>query len=160
MLPTRNHNGNMNAVYWLIPIRPSGVNQVNQRFHMIFLRVLTKEGYAVHTTTDEGETVDEVYKARHFERKFFNDETNIAMAKALLDNGLYDTIATKLGVPLFGKTIVFCVSQKHASRITNILNRLAFEKWPQMYAEADFAMQVTSHVSDAQQMTINFANNS
>jgi len=125
----------------------------------ITTELLSKEGYAVHTTTEEGEIIDEVYKVRHFERKFFNDETNIAMAKALLDNGLYDPIATKLGVPLFGKTIVFCVSQKHASRITNILNRLAFEKWPQMYAEADFAMQVTSHVSDAQQMTINFANN-
>ena len=50
-------------------------------------------------------------------------------------------------------------SQKHAARVTNILNRLAFEKWPQLYAEADFATQVTSHVSDAQQMTIQFANN-
>lgn len=125
----------------------------------ITTELLSKEGYAVHATTAEGESIDEVYQVRHFERSFFNDETNIAMSKALLDNGLYDPIAEKLGVPLFGKTIVFCVSQKHASRITNILNRMAFEKWPEMYAEADFATQVTSHVSDAQQMTINFANN-
>lgn len=125
----------------------------------ITTELLSKEGYAVHTTTEEGEEVDEVYKARHFERKFFNDETNIAMSKALLDNGFYDPIAAKLGVPLFGKTIVFCVSQKHASRVTNILNRLALEKWPDSYSEADFATQVTSHVSDAQQMTIKFANN-
>ncbi len=125
----------------------------------ITTELLSKEGYAVHTTTEDGDAVDEVFKARHFERKFFNDETNIAMCKALLDNGFYDPIATKLGVPLFGKTIVFCVSQKHAARVTNILNKLALEKWPQLYAEADFATQVTSHVSDAQQMTINFANN-
>lgn len=125
----------------------------------ITTELLSKEGYAVHTTTDDGEEVDQVYTARHFERKFFNDETNIAMCKALLDNGLYDPITTKLGTSLFGKTIVFCVSQKHASRISNILNRLAFEKWPTLYAEADFATQVTSHVQEAQQMTINFANN-
>ncbi|MFA6376917.1 MAG: restriction endonuclease subunit R, partial [Candidatus Paceibacterota bacterium] len=59
----------------------------------------------------------------------------------------------------FGKSIVFCVSQKHAARITNILNKFALEKWPQLYGESDFAMQVTSQVKGAQQMTINFANN-
>lgn len=131
---------------------------VDARTH-ITTELLSKEGYAVHTVTDDGETVDEVFKSKNFERQFFNDETNIAMCKVLLENGLYDPIAAKYGVPLFGKAIVFCVSQKHAARITNILNRLAFEKWPQLYAESDFAMQVTSHVSKAQQMTINFANN-
>lgn len=125
----------------------------------ITTELLSKEGYAVHTTTDDGETVDENYKARDFERKFFNEETNIAMCKAFLDNGHYDPITTKLGTPLFGKSIVFCVSQKHAARITNILNKLALEKWPHLYPEADFATQVTSHVKDAQQMTIKFANN-
>lgn len=125
----------------------------------ITTELLSKEGYAVHATTEDGEAVDEIFQARHFERKFFNDETNIAMCKALLDNGFYDPVAKQLGVPLFGKSIVFCVSQKHAARVTNILNKLALEKWPQLYAEADFATQVTSHVSDAQQMTINFANN-
>lgn len=125
----------------------------------ITTELLSKEGYAVHVTTDEGEEVDETYKAKDFERKFFNEETNISMCKALLDNGHYDPIADQLGVKLFGKSIVFCVSQKHAVRVTNILNKLAFEKWPESYGEADFAMQVTSHVRDAQQMTINFANN-
>jgi len=72
---------------------------------------------------------------------------------------LYDPITTKLGTALFGKGIVFCVSQKHAARVTNILNKLALEKWPHIYPNADFAEQVTSHVSNAQQMTINFANN-
>ena len=44
-----------------------------------------------------------------------------------------------------GKTIVFAVSQNHARKLTEILN--------------EFAVQVTSQVSDAQQMTGNFANN-
>lgn len=54
---------------------------------------------------------------------------------------------------------MFCVSQPHAARITNILNKLAFEKWYSQYGESDFAMQVTSQVQSAQQMTLNFSNN-
>lgn len=125
----------------------------------ITTELLSEEGYAVHTTTDEGENVDEVFNEKHYERKFFNEETNIAMCKAFIDNGLFDPVAQKLGVPIFGKSIVFCVSQKHAARITNILNRFAFEKWPELYSESDFAMQVSSQVQSAQQMTINFSNN-
>ncbi|MCF7843303.1 DEAD/DEAH box helicase family protein [Candidatus Gracilibacteria bacterium] len=121
--------------------------------------LLSTDGYAVHSTTVEGETINEVFNERHYEKKFFNEETNIAMCKAFLDNGFYDPIAKKYGVDLFGKSIIFCVSQKHASRVTNILNKLAFEKWPQQYNESDFAVQVTSLVASAQQMTINFSNN-
>lgn len=125
----------------------------------ITTELLSEKGYAVHTTTEEGESIDELFNERHYERKFFNEETNIAMCKAFLDNGLFDPIAEKEGIPLFGKSIAFCVSQKHAARVTNILNKLAFEKWPDQYGESDFAMQVTSEVTNAQQMTINFANN-
>lgn len=125
----------------------------------ITTELLSEEGYAVHTLTESGETIDETFNERHFERKIFNEETNIAMCKALIDNGLFDPIAKELGVPLFGKTIVFAVSQKHAARLTNILNKIAFEKWPELYSESNFAMQVSSQVQSAQQMTINFANN-
>jgi len=125
----------------------------------ITTQLFSDNGYAVHTTTEEGETVDEIYNERHYERKFFNDETNVAMCKAFIDNGLFDPLAKEYGVELFGKSIVFCVSQSHAARITNILNKLAIEKWPSQYGESDFAMQVTSLVQGAQQMTINFANN-
>lgn len=125
----------------------------------ITTQLLSDEGYAVHEITDDGEEVDQVFNEKHYERKFFNEETNIAMCKALLDNGLYDPIASKHGIQLFGKTIVFCVSQKHAVRVTNILNKLAYQKWPNLYHESDFAMQVSSQVQSAQQMTINFANN-
>lgn len=125
----------------------------------ITTQLLSDEGYAVHKVTDEGEEVDQVFDEKHYERRFFNEETNIAMCKALLDNGLYDPIAIKHDIQLFGKTIVFCVSQKHAARVTNILNKLAYQKWPSMYHESDFAMQVSSQVQSAQQMTINFSNN-
>lgn len=125
----------------------------------ITTELLSEEGYAVHMLTESGETIDETFNERHYERKIFNEETNIAMCKALIDNGLYDPIAKELGVPLFGKTIVFAVSQKHAARLTNILNKMAFKKWPELYSESNFAMQVSSQVQSAQQMTINFANN-
>lgn len=124
----------------------------------ITTQLLSDEGLSVHKTSEEGE-INEVFSEKHYERKFFNEETNIAMCKALLDNGIYDPVASKLGSKLFGKTIVFCVSQKHAARVTNILNKLAYDRWPDLYAESDFAIQVTSHIQTAQQMTINFSNN-
>lgn len=125
----------------------------------ITTELLSEDGYAVHSTSEQGETINEVFNERHYERKFFNEETNISMCKAFIDNGFFDPIAKKYNIDLFGKSIVFCVSQKHAARVTNILNKLAFEKWPGQYSESDFAVQVTSLVPTAQQMTINFSNN-
>jgi type I restriction enzyme R subunit len=122
-------------------------------------QLLSDEGYAVRILDESGVEVEGQYNEKHFERKIFNEETNIAMCRALLDNGLFDPIAQGLGVPLFGKTLVFAVSQKHAARLTNILNKLALERWPENYGQSDFATQVTSDVAGAQQMTINFANN-
>ena len=58
-----------------------------------------------------------------------------------------------------GKTLVFCVSQKHAGKIAQYLNEMADIMYPNQY-QSDFAVQVTSFVDDAQQMTINFKNNS
>ena len=122
-------------------------------------QLLSDEGYSVRMINKDGDEVEESFTQRDFEKKIFNEETNIAMCRTLLDYGLFDPIASLLGVPLFGKTIVFAVSQKHAARLTNILNKLALERWPEFYGHSDFAMQITSDVGSAQQMTINFANN-
>jgi len=125
----------------------------------ITTQLLSDDGYSVRMVDDSGVEGEQTFTQRDYERKVFNAETNIAMCKALIENGLFDPIAKGLGIPLFGKTIVFAVSQKHAARLTNILNQIAFHKWPELYAESDFAMQVSSDVANAQQMTINFANN-
>jgi type I restriction enzyme, R subunit len=125
----------------------------------ITTQLLSDDGYSVRMVDDSGVEGEQTFTQRDYERKVFNAETNIAMCKALIENGLFDPIAKGLGIPLFGKTIVFAVSQKHAARLTNILNQIAFQKWPELYAESDFAMQVSSDVANAQQMTINFANN-
>ncbi len=125
----------------------------------ITTQLLSEEGYAIHKQADGEESSEERFNERHFEKKIFNEETNIAMCQALIDNGLFDPVAKQLGINLFGKTIVFCVSQRHAARVTNILNKIALEKWPNIYGDSSFATQVSSQVQDAQQMTINFANN-
>jgi type I restriction enzyme, R subunit len=125
----------------------------------ITTQLLSDDGYSVRILDESGLEIEGQYNEKHFERKIFNEETNVAMCKALIENGLHDPIAKGLGIPLFGKTLVFAVSQKHAARLTNILNKLAFDKWPETYGQSDFAMQVTSDVAGAQQMTINFANN-
>lgn len=125
----------------------------------ITTQLLSDDGFAVRIIDEAGQELEQKFKERDYERKVFNEETNVAMCKVLIENGLYDPIAKELGQSLFGKTIVFAVSQKHAARITNILNKIASEKWPQIYGSSDFAMQITSNVSGAQQMTINFANN-
>ncbi len=125
----------------------------------ITTQLLSDDGYSIRVVDDSGVEGEQTFTQKDYERKVFNAETNIAMCKALIENGLYDPIAKGLGIPLFGKTIVFAVSQKHAARLTNILNQIAFQKWPELYAESDFAMQVSSDVANSQQMTINFANN-
>lgn len=119
-------------------------------------KLLSEEGYSVilSQTTNEGEEVSEEisYKQRHFERKFFSDETNSLFVKTFLDNGLLDPISKE-----FGKGLVFAVSQKHAAKLTQLLNEYANKKWAGKY-KSDFAVQVTSVVPDSQQMTIDFSN--
>jgi type I restriction enzyme R subunit len=125
----------------------------------ITTELLSDKGYSARVINEAGDEVEEVFNQKDFERKVFNEETNVAMCRTLIENGLYDPIAKGLGNSLFGKSLVFAVSQKHAARLTNILNQIALEKWPEIYGQSDFAMQVTSDVTDAQQMTTNFANN-
>ncbi|MFC5567062.1 DEAD/DEAH box helicase family protein [Rubellimicrobium aerolatum] len=116
-------------------------------------QLLSDEGFIITTTDDEGNQLEEAFAGRDFEKKFFAEPTNHALCKTLLEHGLRDPISGE-----FGKTIAFVVSQSHAAKIVQILNEMADKLWPGRY-KSDFAMQVTSHVADAQRMTVNFANN-
>ncbi|WP_298308620.1 DEAD/DEAH box helicase family protein [Flavobacterium sp.] len=118
----------------------------------ITTQLLSDEGYSVTITGDKGEETD-IFVSRDFEKKFFSEKTNHILCKTFIDNALKDPITNEIG-----KTIIFAVSQNHARKITEILNDLADQKYPNKY-NSDFAVQVTSQVSDAQQMTINFSNN-
>jgi len=116
-------------------------------------QLLSDQGFVVTTTDADGNELEEAFAGRDFEKKFFAEPTNRAFCKTLLQHGLRDPISGE-----FGKTIAFAVSQNHAAKIAQILNEMADQLWPGRY-KSDFAMQVTSHVADAQKMTVNFANN-
>lgn len=119
-------------------------------------KLLSEQGYAAVVVSDspQGEqSAEQRFKQKDFEKKFFSDPTNRLFCKTLLEHGLRDPISAE-----FGKTIVFAVSQAHATKLTQILNELADAMFPGRY-QSDFAVQVTSSVPDAQQFTINFTNN-
>jgi len=119
----------------------------------ITTQLLSDKGYAVMVETEEGEQEEQIFFQKDFERKFFSKKTNRIICSTFLKNALQDPITGEIG-----KSIVFCVSQKHASKITQILNQFAEQSFPGKY-NSDFAVQITSNISNAQQYTKNFANN-
>jgi type I restriction enzyme R subunit len=119
----------------------------------ITTQLLSDEGFTFKDKDENGNDVDEVLGVRDFEKKFYSDETNRIFCKTLLDNCFRDPITGEVG-----KTLVFCVSQKHATKITQILNEFGDKMFPGKY-NSDFAVQVTSNVDDAQRYTTNFTNN-
>ena len=119
----------------------------------ITTKLLSEEGYAVQVPTEDGEEEEVIYKQKDFEKRFFSDLTNRQFAKTFLENALKDPISGEIG-----KTIIFCVSRKHATKMETILNEYAMSMFPGKY-QSDFAMQITSDILRAQDYTKNFANN-
>lgn len=119
----------------------------------ITTQLLSDNGYAVVIENMEGQEEEETFFHRDFERKFFSEKTNRVFCKSFLENALPDPISGEIG-----KSIVFCVSQRHAVKLTQILNEMADTLFPGKY-QSDFAVQVTSMIPEAQQFTINFTNN-
>jgi type I restriction enzyme R subunit len=119
----------------------------------ITTQLLSDKGYSVVVDTEDGTEEEQTYFQRDFERKFFNDLTNQIFCKTIIENALRDPVSGEIG-----KTIVFCVSQAHASKITQVLNQFADQMFPGKYS-SDFAVQVTSRIEGAQQFTTNFTNN-
>ena len=116
-------------------------------------QLLSEEGFVVSFTDGSGEDQQEAYKQREFEKRFFAEATNQLFCKTFLEHALRDPISKEIG-----KSIIFAVSQNHAAKLTQILNQMADRMFPGKY-QSDFAVQVTSQIPDAQQFTINFANN-
>src|SRR5260370_30795458 len=119
----------------------------------ITTQLLSEKGYSLIVEADEGEEEPQTYHQRDFEKKFFSEQTNLMFCKTFFENALKDPLSGEIG-----KSIVFCVSQSHASKITQILNEFAERLYPGKY-QSDFAVQVTSNIPGAQQMTSNFAYN-
>ena len=120
----------------------------------ITTELLSEKGYSVMIENDDGNKVEHIYYHKDFGNKFLSEETNRIFCKTFIENALRDPISGEIG-----KTIIFCVSQNHASKITQILNEFADRLYPDKY-NSDFALQVTSNVQDSQQFTINFTDTS
>lgn len=127
----------------------------------ITTQLLSDKGLIINTMDDDVEVVvrgedgnkTKVFSEKGYEKTFFSDSTNEILCATFMHNALRDPITNEIG-----KSIIFCVNVQHAMKITQILNRMAMEKFPSKY-NSDFAVQITSNVMDAQQMTINFSNN-
>ena len=119
----------------------------------ITTELLSEKGYSLMVENEEGIEEEQTFFQKDFERKFFSDKTNQIFCKTFLENAIKDPISGEIG-----KSIIFCVSQNHASKITQTLNQFADQLWPDKY-NSDFAVQVTSNIPDSQQFTINYANN-
>jgi type I restriction enzyme R subunit len=119
----------------------------------ITTQLLSDQGYTITIQNDDGSEDQETFIQKDFEKKFFSDNTNDVFCRSFIENALCDPVTSEIG-----KTIVFCVSQNHAAKITQTLNEYAHRMFPGKY-NSDFAIQVTSRINDAQQFTINFTNN-
>ena len=119
----------------------------------ITTRLLSEQGFIAAFTDETGEDHEEAFTQRQYEKRFFSEATNELFCKTFLEHALRDPVSGEIG-----KSIVFAVSQDHAARLTQTLNRIADRMFPGHY-QSDFAVQVTSHVADAQRFTVNFANN-
>ena len=80
--------------------------------------LLAEEGYAVTVEDEDGEKHEQTFFGKDFEKKFFSDETNDVFCQTFLKNALRDPLSGEIG-----KSIVFCVRQDHATRITKRLTK-------------------------------------
>ncbi|MBN1325041.1 MAG: DEAD/DEAH box helicase family protein [Alphaproteobacteria bacterium] len=119
----------------------------------ITTELLSEKGYSAIGVDESGEDAEALVVAKDFEKNFFNENINSIFCKTFLENAMRDPISGEIG-----KSIVFCVTQEHAAKITQLLNQYAMQAFPEKY-NSDFATQVTSLVANAQTMTTDFSNN-
>ena len=119
----------------------------------ITTELLSEQGYVFQGVDDDGTDYAETFTQKDFEKKFFSDNTNAIFCETFLKHAMRDPYTGEIG-----KTLIFCVSQNHAAKVAQILNVLADKVFPNQY-HSDFAVQVTSSVTDSQRMTIDFRNN-
>lgn len=119
----------------------------------ITTQLLSEQGYSVMRVTEDQDDEQQTFFQKDFEKKFFSDPTNRVFCETFLKHAFRDPVTGEIG-----KSIVFAVSQLHATKLTQILNEIADVMFPGKY-QSDFAVQVTSQIPEAQQFTINFTNN-
>ena len=92
----------------------------------ITTQMLSDDGYTVAVPANEdGQEQELVFGKKDYERKFFSDETNQSFVRCFFDNAKCDTITGEVG-----KTVMFAVSRKHATKLVTLLNEEATRRWP------------------------------
>ena len=119
----------------------------------ITTQLLSDKGYTFVDEDEDGNAFEAVFTKKQYEKTFFSEDTNRTFCKAFLENAKKDPYSSEVG-----KSLIFCVSQDHAGKITQILNEEAHKMYPGKY-QSNFAMQVTSRVDRATEMTTQFKNN-
>ncbi|MCY3691929.1 MAG: DEAD/DEAH box helicase family protein [Chloroflexi bacterium] len=119
-------------------------------------QLMSDEGYQVTLADYEsgGDDFELTYRAGDFARTFLSPGTNAEFARVYLEEALREP-----ETDLIGKGIIYAVNQRHAAALTQALNQAASARWPGAY-NSDFAVQVTSHVYDANIFGEQFKHNS
>ena len=121
-------------------VRPTAVDVRTE----VTAQLMSDAGYQVTLEDYEsGRDVDLTFHSGHFAQTFISPGTNDEFAQVYIDEALREP-----GTDLIGKGIIYAVNQRHAAALTQALNRAAAARWPGRY-QSDFAVQVTSHVDDA-----------
>ncbi len=115
--------------------------------------LLSEQGYFFQGVDERGNDAEETFTRQDFEKRFFSENTNRRFCEIFIKYAMGDPYTSEIG-----KTLVFCRSQNHAARITQLLNVMADSAFPNQY-HSNFAVQVTSNINHAQQMTVDFRNN-
>ena len=102
---------------------------------MISSEALSKQGWEVEINEKE-----ESYKIQDLEKKIFIPRRNELMCERLLEKAL------RAPDGKIGKTIIFCVTQNHATNVTQILNKI----------EPESAVLITSRVDKASEIAKDF----
>jgi type I restriction enzyme R subunit len=118
----------------------------------ITTELLSQKGWAVKLAglDEDDDDQEKTFYKRDFEKKFFSDATNATFVRTFLKHAKRDPLTGEIG-----KTIVFAVSRKHARKITKLLNEEIEKLHPGKY-QSDFAVQITSDIPSAQEMTKKF----
>lgn len=117
------------------------------------VKMLSEGGWSDTFVTEEGQEVEETFKLKDLERKVFSDALNQLMVEELFKVVKPDPITGEVG-----KTIIYCITQKHAGKIAHLLNTYADKKFPNKY-KGRFARQITSNIVGAQELSKSFRNN-
>lgn len=117
--------------------------------------LLSKQGWKHKFTNEDGKEEEDTFYKKDFMRKFFSEETNKKFVQAFLKYAKKDPISNEIG-----KTIFFCISRAHCTKMTTLLNEEAAKLYPQQYGSgSSFALQITSDILGSQDRTVRFAAN-